>query len=165
MKKNIIKLGTTGIDSATGLTGMLTHCVFHMGEDIHYLFQPNGINPANGRPIRRITIEGYRFSPAIQQEIEVPREILGSMATDDASGASGIVTALVMHINGCIHACIQPPGKLDTHEPFPEIDADLRQCSGEKIPVMDEKQKDESKLTRPSPMEHESFRRNFGEED
>lgn len=158
MKIAILKLGTIGCDKATGLTGMLTHCHIYSSMDTRYLFQPNGINRETGRPVRRLAINSHRFSPWVFEDVEVPVEVIGTQVTDDASGFTGIATSFIRHVNGCLHVVVQPPDRLSkSNEPYPEMEFDLRQCSGEAIKEMSETEKRESKLTAPSPMEHEPF--------
>jgi hypothetical protein len=155
MKKiRVAKLGTKCRDKATGLDGTLTHWVCDLAGVIKYLFQPKGVNPEDGQPVSKIGLELERleFSDDPFEDVEVPFEVLGTFVADDASGFNGIAVAFVRHINGCFHVVIQPQGSLPkTNSPITRADFDLRQCVGEKIPKLDQKELAESRDRKPSP--------------
>jgi hypothetical protein len=149
-----IKLGTVCKDKATTLEGTLTHWQCDMGGRIDYLFQPTGINPDDGQPVRKIALEPERLEvpPDSHEEIDVPFEILGSLVRDKASGFAGMAVCFVRHINGCFHVGIQPPGVLaKTQSPIRKCEFDLRECAGEKIPVLTPEEKKRSEEQNPSP--------------
>ncbi len=153
MKIKVIKLGVPCRDKATGLTGMLTHWLCNMGQEIIYLFQPKGLN-ADGGPVDKISLERERLeaTPAMFEEVEIPFEILGTEIYDKASGYKGMAIAFVRHINGCFHVQIQPPGILKkTNSPIPKEDFDLRQCAGKKIAQLNALELAESKKKKPGP--------------
>jgi len=154
MKIQAIRLGTVCKDRATDLKGTLTHWLLDMDQTITYLFQPEGINPENGQPVAKISLEQARLEVPQNslEEIDVPFEILGSTVTDKASGFSGMAVDFVRHVNGCFHVVIQPKGVLPkTNSPIGKADFDLRQCSGDKIPEFKPAEVDKSRKDYPSP--------------
>lgn len=150
----VIKLGTVCTDKATKLKGTVTHWLCNMGKRIDYLFQPEGLNPEDGQPVKKIILEEERLgvSPEYFEEVEIPFEILGTHVTSKASGFSGMAVEFVRHINGCFHVVIQPSGVLNkTNSPVLKTDFDLRECTGDMITKMDEEQLKTSKENTPSP--------------
>lgn len=150
----IIKLGTKCRDIATGLPGTVT--LLHINMDLHlnYLFQPEGTNPETGLPSDKIPLGIARLDlpDDCYVEIDLPTEVLGSQATDSASGFSGMAVDIVLYINGCIHLVLQPPGVLPkTNAPIKKTEFSILQCTGEKIPVLTPAEKDKEKQERPSP--------------
>lgn len=154
IKLNVLKLGTVCLDKATGLEGTLTHWILGMGKQVEYLFQPKGLNPEDGQPVKKLMLEQERlnFKPEDLEEIEIPFEILGTQVTNPASGFSGMAIQFVRHINGCFHVTIQPAGVLGkTNTPIRASEFDLRECSGEAIAKMSAEQLEKSKRETPSP--------------
>ena len=150
----LLKLGTRLNDRATLLTGTLTHWVIDMGQRVDYIFQPTGLNPENGSPLKHLSLEIERleYSEENLEEVEIPFEILGSIVTDKASGFTGMAVGFVRHINGCFHVIIQPQGVLaKTNAPVCKSEFDLRQCEGEMITEMTDAELKKSKADKPSP--------------
>lgn len=150
-----IKLGTVCRDRATDLEGTLTHLIYNMECRAEYLFQPRGINPENGLPVKVIHMETARLIVPDDafEETEIPVEILGSQVTDKASGFTGMAVALVMHINGCFHIAIQPKGVVEkTQTPIRQTDFDIRQCEGPMIPSLESAELEKSRREKPSPI-------------
>ena len=150
----VIKPGTLCRDKATELEGMITHWICNMGLKIDYLFQPKGLNPENGQPVKKIALEAERLEipEGSFKETDIPFEVLGTQVKDKASGFNGMAVSFIMHTNGCFHVSIQPSGVLPkTNSPINTAEFDLRQCEGEKIPAMAEAELDKSKEERPSP--------------
>lgn len=154
MKHPVIKLGTVCTDEATKLTGTLTHWLIGMSGSIDYLFQPNGLNPETCQPVKKIILSPKRLilPPNAMKEIEIPFEILGTQVEDQASGFKGMAIALIMHINGCFHVEIQPPGVTPKDQtPIKTAEFDLRGCTGIEIPVLTEAEQEKSQREKPSP--------------
>jgi len=154
IKLKVIILGTTCKDRATGRQGTVTHWVCNMGKRIDYLFQPKGLNPDDGQPVKKIILEEERLilSNKDFEEVDVPFEILGTNIINPASGFSGTAVEFVRHINGCFHVMIQPSGVLKkTNTPIHKAEFDLRECSGKMITKMNQQQLKESKEKNPSP--------------
>jgi hypothetical protein len=150
----VIKLGTVCTDKATELQGTLTHWCLDMDHRIDYLFQPQGLNPKDGRPIDKILVEQARLElpDGGFEDVDVPVKILGTQVTDKASGFSGMAVSFVRHINGCFHVAIQPKGRLpETNAPIRRMEFDLRGCIGEAIEQQSPEELEQSKEERPSP--------------
>lgn len=112
-------LGTMVLDNATQLKGMLTHLHIDLGRSRHYRFQPYGLNPETGEPVKGMWIEPNRIKPLSGQfhipmtlEPVLPFELLDTEVEDIGTGFAGLATALVLHQTGCVHVSIQPRGKL-----------------------------------------------------
>lgn len=153
MKKTIIKLGSVVRDRATGLSGMFTHLQVELDGREFYNFQPKGLNPEDGQPVKRAWLVPERVKGAIKHvSVDLPLEVLGSQVEDEASGFAGMVTALTLHISGCVHVHVQPKGILPktgaTIEPH---DFDIRRLKGSAIKAMTEAERDASQAARPSP--------------
>ena len=156
MNINIVAPGTRCKEIATELDGMITHVLIHIGGHVQYVFQPSGLTAESGQPLERMVVELARlggFLDSAYSEIDVRSEILGTTIMDNASGFKGMATAFVLHSSGCFHVVIQPPGKLvKTGAPIERADFDIRQCSGNSIPVATEDELAESKKKKPSPL-------------
>lgn len=162
MKIRVLKLGTVCKDTATGLTGTLTHWYINMARTVEYLLQPKELNPDDGHPVKKLMLETERLLVTENdfEEVEIPFEILGSIVTNKSSGFTGTAVCFVRHINGCFHVSIQPKGLLPkTNCPIKPGEFDLRDCEGEKIPVLTAKEKSESETAEPSPANTDSIRR------
>jgi hypothetical protein len=154
MQIRALKLGTECQDRASGLTGTLTHWMMDMGQRIEYVFQPKGLNE-EGQPLKRIALcaERLMVTESDFEPVQVPFEVLGTEATDKASGFTGMAVAFVRHINGCFHIEIQPQGMLaGKNIPIRSNEFDIRGCVGPMIPVLTVEQQDQSQRQAPSPM-------------
>lgn len=157
MKITTLKLCVACRETATGIDGMITHWIMSGDKHIRYLFQPRGINPEDGQPVKRLVVNPERLAPIdsselLTEEVDVPFEIIGSIITDDPSGFTGTATGFVRHTNGCFHVFIQPSGRLEkTMTPIAEAEFDLRRCSGEMIPKLTEVERKKSEQDKPSP--------------
>lgn len=154
MKKiKVIKLGTVCSDKATKLSGTLTHWIYDMSGNINYLFQPKALDE-EGQPVQHLYLEEERLNLKSTdfEEVEIPFEILGTIATDKASGFTGMAVSFVRHINGCFHIAIQPKGLLSKgNSPIRKTDFDLRSCTGKMIEKLSKEKLKESKEDTPSP--------------
>ncbi|MFA5745160.1 MAG: hypothetical protein WC887_03030 [Candidatus Paceibacterota bacterium] len=150
-KVTVLKFGTEYLDKATELKGTLTHWILNMGGEVQYLFRPKGLDE-EGQPIKQLFLCAERLD--VQENdfetVEVPFDILGTICTDKASGFTGMAVQFIRHINGCFHIQVQPAGMLKGG-PISNNDFDIRELTGDKIPVLTEKEKEEIPL---SPSEH-----------
>lgn len=149
-----IKLGREVLDEATQLLGMLTHLCIEIGYTQYYFFQPAGLNPETGQPIKGFWLVAGRVGgDDLYTETELPVEVLGTKVKDKASGFSGMAIALHLHINGCVHLAVKPPGKLaKTGETVAAQDFDIRRLTGPAVPVLTEDEKESSQKKNPSPV-------------
>jgi len=155
INKNLIKLRANVTDRATGMTGSITHWTMNMSQQVKYLFQPNGLDPETGQPLKKIYLEDARLEvrPEDYAFVEIPFEILGSKVKDTASGFKGMAIEFMMHTNGCFHVVIQPKGLIKkTNLPAQPHDFDLRSCTGKKIQTLTEEERAEDVRQRPSPV-------------
>ncbi|MCX6790110.1 MAG: hypothetical protein NTV60_01120 [Candidatus Kaiserbacteria bacterium] len=149
----VLKLGTTCEDRATGLKGTLTHWIIQMSGVIDYVFQPKGLDE-NGQPFKKLYLCLDRLSvkEGDFEMVDVPFEILGTQVTDKASGFNGMAIAFIRHINGCFHVDIQPKGTVPkTGAPISSHDFDLRSCTGKKIIELSKPALEKSRVEKPSP--------------
>lgn len=149
----IIPLGTIVMDSATGRKGMLTHLqVEQDGRQHYYAFQPNGLHAETGQPIISIWLLADRVSyRGAWEDVDLPLSALGSKATDEASGFTGTIISLTLHLSGCVHVMIQPTGKLNTGDIIAAADFDIRRLSGKAIAALSKEQRSSSEKATPSP--------------
>src|SRR5688500_19852919 len=117
----MLKLGTMVKDHVTGLKGMLTHANYE-GGNYMYAFQPHGLNPKTQEPVDGCWIASDRIRGGVDiptpAQFEDAISVLGSEVEDQGSGFKGIAVAAIMHISGCVHVDIQPPGVVkETGEP------------------------------------------------
>jgi hypothetical protein len=154
--KTIIKLGTKVTDLPTGQTGLITHLHIEQDGRLQYLLQPNGLNPKDGQPVKRIWTVPERLKGATaDHRVELPLEVLGTKVKDTASGFSGIATAIQLHISGCLHVVVQPQGVLkESGERIEPFDFDIRRLEGKAIKQMTEEERDRDQVKRPSPSGH-----------
>jgi hypothetical protein len=72
--------------------------------------------------------------------------------TDRASGFKGKAVHLTLHINGCIHALVQPKGPIPkTGDMIEAADFDIRRLSGKNVPKLTEPEMKKSVKKHPSP--------------
>jgi|SRR5882724_4374844 len=149
----MIKLGSKVTDVVTGLSGMITQLQIEMNQNKYYLFQPRGLNPKDGSPVKRFwCVETRLQGGEIIPEPELPLEVLGTEVEDSASGFAGIASALCLHINGCVDVTVQPQGKLkETGEVVAAHDFDTRRLIGKAIKSMTSQEKEVSQKRNPSP--------------
>jgi hypothetical protein len=149
---NIVKLGTKVKDSATGLAGMLTHFQVEMDERGWYRFQPAGLNPEDGQPVKAMWIVPERVNKPADTFVELPLEVLGTQVIDRASGFKGQAINVVLHISGCVHVGVQPNGVLDkTRAPIDSCDFDIRRLAGDAIQRMTDEERAADQKAKPSP--------------
>lgn len=151
-----VRIHTVCVDKATQLEGRVTHWKIDMDKRIGYLFQPTGLSPEDGQPVRAVYLERSRLilptDVSCFEMVEIPTEILGTKVTHDASSFTGMATAFVRHPHGCFHVYIQPAGRLaKTNGPINEANFALTACSGEKITARPEQEKTAEEKSKPSP--------------
>lgn len=149
----MLKLNTPVTDIITGITGRLTHFEIEIGGARRYAFKPDGLNPEKGLPIRGKWFPKERIAGAIEvPDADLPVNALFTEATDTGSGFTGTVIFICLHINGCVHATLQPKGKdPKSNGHFENCDFDVRDLKGAAFPQQDEAALAESRLRKPSP--------------
>jgi len=150
----MLKLGTIVKDTTTTQNGMLTLMQTEQNGNVYYAFQAYGLNPKTGEPVDTRWI----VDSVVEGGIEVtppylPLHILGSVATDKASGYTGVAISMRLHINGCVHVSLQSSTILEETGTVPlSVDFDIRRLVGGEIPELSDEKKEESELNNPSPM-------------
>ena len=153
-----LKLGTIVTDTASGMDGMLLHHVINQGGSAFYNFQPRGLSPETGAPIKSTWLVPDRIKGGIVEDVDFPLEILGTKAADKASGFSGAIVSVTRHISGCFHACLQPYGRLEkTGGMIESEDFDLRRLKGAAIKEMSDSERAADQKKKPSPASYGSF--------
>lgn len=159
----MLKLGTKVQDKSTNQEGMLTLMQLETNGNIYYYFQPRGTSPKTGEPLEGRWIVDNSIDNGVDVEPPyLPKEVLGTWATDNASGYAGNITSIRLHINGCVHVSLQSTVILDETGTVPlSVDFDIRRLSGVKIDNLSEEELEESKMTRPSPVSNQVYRPRF----
>lgn len=160
-EKQMIELGSIVFEKATGTKGMLTHMQVEINNARLYLFQPQGINPETGHPVKKLWVVEERFVGGARiSEPDLPLNVLGTEVTDIATGFSGTAVSLCLHISGCVHVNVQPSGVLEkTGAAIEECDFDIRRLKGEAIPVLTKEEIKVSQKEKPSPVDVPKIRR------
>ena len=131
---------------------MITHANVDCDHQLHYGFQPRGLNALTNQPLDIVWIPGSRIKNGIKEYVDMPTNILGTKAEDKASGFKGTIVNITLHTSGCIHAMIQPPGITKTGAMIEAADFDIRRLVGPSIPKLTEKEIKEDEKKRPSPI-------------
>ena len=149
----MIKLGSQVNETATGLPGMVTHLQIEMNQQRYLLFQPRGLNPETGKPVKSMWVVESRVTGGeIVDEPNLPTQVLGTEVEDTASGYCGVATAICLHISGCVHVTVQPKGKLEkTGAAVEACDFDIRRPKGDAIKPMTETERAADQAQKPSP--------------
>jgi hypothetical protein len=153
----MFKLGTMVKDTVTGLEGMLTHLhVEGEGGHVLYNFQPRGLNPKTQEPVDDMWIAPNRIKGATEvpesPQLSEAMKALNTEVEDQASGFKGIAVAAILHINGCVHLDVQPPGVVaETGKAIKRNDFDIRRLKGKAIKPLTEAQYEKSVAASPSP--------------
>jgi hypothetical protein len=148
----MLKLNTEVRDTSTGQWGRLTHLQVRLGGNVHYLFQPRGLNRKTGQPLEASWIGHARIKGAIEESRDLPFDVLGTKAEDEASGFKGTVEAITLHTNGCVHLLIQPGGSQpESGAAIEPCDFDIRRLVGPKIPKFTEAARRADEAAKPSP--------------
>lgn len=156
----MFKLGVKMKDKFSGLEGCLTHLQIQGSPDkpiFWYNFQPAKLNPETGLPVDTtwITEERVKDCEEIPLLNHIPLQTLRTKAKDTITGFSGTVTAIIIHINGCVHLSLQPKGSSSKSGSVAQsCDFDIRVLEGPSIPRMTEEEKEISKRKTPSPVKY-----------
>lgn len=159
------------VDVATGLAGMVTHANWSLNHVVQYAFQPSGLSPEDGQPVKRSWMEIERLDgaagrPLVYQVLtmdDVPLQVLGTQVEDKATGFAGMAISLTLHMSGCVHVIVQPKAVVaKTGAPVESSDFDIRRLKGVAIPELTEEQVDEDRKAKPSPVGDSMPHRNFG---
>lgn len=155
----MFKLGVMVADKASGLKGCLTHMQIWGSKDNHsrfYNFQPAKLSEEDGSPAPRSWITEDRIEGETTADPSLPVEVLGTKAEDIITGFKGTVTAIIFHINGCLHLELQPQGSHPkSGKMLSPCDFDIRMLKGEAIPNLTEPELQKSRQERPSPASHD----------
>lgn len=159
----MIKLGSQVTEIATGLPGMVTHLQIEMDGQNYVFFQPRGLSPGDGKPIKGMWVVQSRLTGGeIIKEPNIPIEVLGTQVEDTATGFTGIATAICLHISGCVHVDVQPNGRLEkTGAPIEVCNFDIRRLKGDAIKPMTESERTADQTEKPSPAEVERYEPGF----
>lgn len=150
----ILAICSTARDTASDIEVTITHVQFEMDGSVNYRVQPRLMNPKTLHPVDSYWTVPQRLKGATEIGVpdHVPLNALGSIATDDATGMTGMVVGLMMHTSGCLHVVLQPSGvNPETGDKIDLYDVDMRRCTGDQIPKLTAKQRVASELERPSP--------------
>ncbi len=152
MDMNVLKLGTSCVDRATGLTGTLTHWIVGMDARVYYVFQPKGLNE-DLQPMKKIYLCAERLAVKATdyENREVPFNILGSQVKNGASGFNGMAITFILHNTGCFHVEVQPKGTHPKGGPISSNEFALTELSGKEIPVQTKEERAATIADRPSP--------------
>lgn len=145
------KLATLVKDSISGVQGILTHLNIGGKNSMEYVFQPKSINPSTGMPADVMFIAPERVVGGIEEEIDVPFDILGTKGEDIGTGYKGKIVNIVYHMNGCLHIGMKKEGLNQEGNTFPSIEFDIRRVKGVKLNPLTTKEMDDSKKKFPSP--------------
>jgi len=162
-EKQMIELGSIVFEKATGSKGMVTHMQVEINNNRLYLFQPQGINPETGHPVKKIWVVEERLEGGTRiPEPDLPLNVLGTQVTDIATGFTGTAVSLCLHISGCVHVDVQPSGKLEkTGAAIEFCDFDIRRLKGDAIPVLTKEEIQASQKEKPSPVDVPKISRSF----
>jgi hypothetical protein len=109
----VIKLGTAVTDRASGISGVITLASVDLGCAVRYYLQPRKSSLATGHPAPGLWLSPQRLSsdgrvPTVH--LELPLGVLGNFVEDTLSEMKGMVIAIHVHLQGCVHVIIQPAG-------------------------------------------------------
>lgn len=152
----IVKLNTSVADRVTSLQGVLTHAYITINHRVTYLFKPRGLNTETGHPLKGVWVSENRLKVVDEcQEIDERKiDLLGKDAECGTTGFRGMITGLMIHQNGCVHAEVSPKDLLKSGEMVECTEIDIRNLVGHGIPTMSKKEREESTETDPSPASH-----------
>lgn len=148
----MVKLGSSVKDSVTGLNGAVTHMMVQSNGSRWYCFQPKGLNPEDGQPLKRIWVTPDRITGEMVNEPDLPVHVLGTEVIDVASGFKGTAIAITLHISGCVHVEVAPKGTQKKNgQVIDPCDFDIRRLSGKAIPEMTAEERERDQVKKPSP--------------
>ncbi len=148
----VLKLGTMITDKASKVEGMLTHRTINMDGMVEYICQPKSLKKT-GKPANLIQLSAARVEGGVWIDLDVPIQILGTIAEDRASGLKGMIVDIVYHMDDCIHASIKPEGFNEDGNTHDSSEMDIRRLIGPEVDILN-KLINEGKTKRPpSPIE------------
>lgn len=155
IRQTVIKVGSFCTDKATNLRGMVTKMHVELNRAIFYSFQPSGLNPEDGEPLKGMWVSQDRLEGGERIPMpDIPLNVLGTHAKDLATPFEGMITTMCLHISGCVHVGIQPSASHPkTGGPISAYDFDIRRVTGPAIPLMSEQQREADQQKKPSPIE------------
>lgn len=155
----MVSVGSVAVEKATGLKGMVTHLRIESDGSQYLSFQPRGLNPETGQPVKAMWVVPARLEGGERLPTDsFPVNILGTEVEDDASGFKGTAVALIVHISGCVHIEIQPAGQLaKSGDRISTNDFDVRRLRGPAITPMTDEERAASQAQTPSPAEVERY--------
>lgn len=112
--------------------------------------QPKGIVKETGKPFEAVWATEERLA-AGPIEAVVPSHLIGEKVECIDSGLVGVIEALRVDYNGCVHAEIVPIKLTPAGNIAPSIDVDTRRLKGKNIPVYTEEALAKSHKENPSP--------------
>lgn len=156
MKLEVLELGTIVEDTISQTKGMLTHRVVTSGPQIEYIYQPSGLNPKTGIPVKTIWLPKGRIIGGVVETLDIPIDLIGTEAEDIATGYKGLIAGLTYHIGNCLHVSIATPGICkDTGAVYDSLECDIRRVRGQKITEMNKPERKAAQIKTPSPMAYE----------
>ena len=152
-----IKLGTLTRDTANGLkvTPTMLHVISKDDIQRSVYVQPKGINPETKLPVDGYWSTEERIGGRIAGT--VPSHLIGEEVEDIATGLKGKITAIIQHINGCLHVNILPTGVQKNGNKVDEYNVDIRRIKGKNIPSFTESELDQSEKENPSPLLYQKY--------
>jgi hypothetical protein len=109
-KVKMLKLGVNIKSLIGGDEGHLTTFMVMEDKSVRYIFQPNAIIDNKLAPNRCAMETEFDLKQVEVLSVELPIEILGTVATDKFSKMTGVITQICVYMNGCIHIWLQPNG-------------------------------------------------------
>lgn len=147
----MLKLGTLVFDRATGLRGTLMSACISGDGKCYYTFQPQGLS-AEGDTAPRAGLDESRIMDGKQADTDPPLDLIGTEAQDTVTGYKGVITHLVYHVNGCVHAVVVAKGKnKKTGGMNEDKEFDLRMLKGKSIEKLNAAELAASRKKNPSP--------------
>lgn len=103
---NVFKLGTVVTMGETGIEGKLTHLDIGSDGSFRYVFKPlrnsDNIGKCKGIWIPYTQVTGGKLCVAT-----APTHVIGKPASIRHESVTGIIRAVTLHMNGCVHVDIQ----------------------------------------------------------
>ncbi len=157
----MIRLGSEVIDVVTKQRGMVTHLNIDMSGQENFIFQPRGLSPETGQPVKRHWVPENRLEGGERiPKPDLPLSVLGTEVEDCASGFKGTAIGITLHISGCVHIDVQPATIIDKTGAVAEpMDFDIRRLKGKALKKLTDKERDASQKAHPSPSGDGAYRR------
>lgn len=147
----LIKLGSTVTDSATATKCCVTHAYIRSDLSVCYQVKPKGLNKTSGAPLKGAWRSVAELRDYETENREIPAHILGETAKSTASGFIGVVSAITLHLNGCVHVDLAPKVRDKDGELRDWWDFSILEIEGKNIPKFDAAAREHAKKETPSP--------------